>query len=412
MNKANPHLFFCRALEFKRVPAPNNSQETWLIPQNSDVEDQADELFVLEIPVRAALDNAFKKLADNQVPVFNRQELDPKHEWTEEQGNYAECLFLELEGTYLAQAIIDDERVLVKAMLEKKPELLLFTNYVFPTSEYTGQRFSTNNHLGLACRRKQIEMVKIITPYFEKLTKDDEQIELAQAIRNAGFGEWKKYETDARGEILIPAEYQKIINDLMQVFKSENIANGTTDYRTLSPRIETAMESLYNRLLPGYKEEEARRLIFNNLDVELLLFAAYKAYDTQFDSFQTWEQRNAYCIRVIGIVQSFLSPETAKIFCEGLYYVVEENRDISARAATLKFADGKTSFYSSGPGFLATRSGLGFDHFVVDLEVGRSAGRCFGKNLSSKNNTIAGLSNACSNNQISNQLRTVISNHV
>ncbi len=263
---------------------------------------------------------------------------------------------------------MDDDGDTVKAMLDKKPELLLFKPDVIVTSDYTGQRFSVDgNFLGLACRRKQIEMVKIILPYFEKLqADDDEQSEESAAIKNAGLAQWLKYPADAKGEIQVPADYQAIIDDLIKVFKSETIADGTTDFRTLSANSETAMEALYTRLVPGYKEEDInKRDVFNkqnHLDIELLLYAAYKAYDTHFDSFKTWERRDAYCIRVIGILQNFLSPETAKIFCEGLYSVVEESRAVSDKAAGLKLKDG-TSFYSGSD--FARRVGLGLEFLVA-----------------------------------------------
>ncbi len=135
------------------------------------------------------------------------------------------------------------------------------------------------------------------------------------------------------------------------------------------------MEALYNRLVPDYNEEDiSKRDVFNkqnHLEVELLLYAAYKAYDTYFHSFQIWERRDAYFIRVIGILQNFLQPETAKIFCEGLYYVVQENKAVSDTAAGLKLKDG-TSFYSGSD--FALRTGVGFE-FLVGGAGGREVSR-------------------------------------
>jgi hypothetical protein len=123
----------------------------------------------------------------------------------------------------------------------------------------------------------------------------------------------------------------------------------------LSGETEEALKAFFNQLLP----EEATRLD-DYLDPELLLYAAYAGYHNNFHTFQNWEQRDAFCIRVIGLAQSVLSPETAKIFCEGLYYVVTENRKISACAASLKFKDG-LPFYRLDRELL---SGLGFDHLI------------------------------------------------
>ncbi len=208
-------------------------------------------------------------------------------------------------------------------------------------------------------------MVKIILPYFDKLQANDEQSKKSVEFKNAGIAEWKEYQTNAQGEIQIPAEYQAIIEDLVKVFESETIPTGTKDFRTMSPNIETAMEVLYNRLLPDFKEDDiSKRQVIgkqNHLDIELLLYAAYKAFDTHFDSLKT-RGREAYCIRVIGILQNFLPPETAKIFCAGLYYVLGENREVDERAAGLYLQDGTTLFYSGSD--FAHQKGLGFEFLI------------------------------------------------
>jgi hypothetical protein len=210
-------------------------------------------------------------------------------------------------------------------------------------------------------------MVKILLPYYSELQADkpQEEADEIEAIKNVGLAEWLKYSLDAGKNIQIPADYQALMNGLIDVFKAEDIAP-KTPVNILSPKVETAMNELYERLLPGITNPELapeNRPVMtkeNHLDVELLLLAAYKAYDERYDEFLTWEQRSAYCIRIIGIVQNFLPPETGKIFCESLYYVVEENRKISPRAEGLKLADGTTSFYA--PLDLVLREGLGFDY--------------------------------------------------
>ncbi len=369
MKAANRNQFFKTTLGFMTVSAPNDPKETWLIPTDSDIKS---EMFLeWQIPARDAAYNAFmEKLAANEVPVFTSDDLDPKGEFQKGYVQYTQVLLDELAHNYLAQAIIDDEREIVKAMLDRKPELLLCRNFIIATSEHTGQRFALANFLGLACLRKQIEMVKIITPYFDKLLADldaeEDIVEIVEieGIKNAGLAQWLKYPTNANGEIQVPAAYQAIIDDLIKVFTSETMAVGNWDFRTMSPNIETAMEVLYNRLSPDYKEDDIskRRVLAkqNHLDIELLLYTAYKAYNTHFKSLKTWERRNAYCIRVIGILQNFLPPETAKIFCAGIYNVVNENRAVSTEAAGLKLKDG-TSFYSGSD--FANQKGLGFEFF-------------------------------------------------
>ncbi len=363
MKAANRNQFFKTTLGFKAVSAPNDPKETWLIPTDSDIKSEM--ILEWQIPARDAAYNAFmEKLAANEVPVFTSDELDPKGEFQNGYVKYTQALLDELALNYLAQAIIDDEREIVKAMLDKKPELLLRSDFVIATSEHTSQRFSSANFLGLACLRKQMEMVKIITPYFDRLIAgaevDEEEIARVKLIKKAGLAQWFKYQIDANGEIQVPAEYQAIIDDLIRVFTSETIPTNTRDYRRLSTNIETAMETLYNRLLPDFKKEDKseRRVLTkqNYLDVELLLNAAYRTYYTRFDSFSTWEQRTAFSIRVVGILQNFLHPETAKIFCLGVFEVLNNRRSKSAHRLKL---GNVTPFYSKLDS--GARVGLGFE---------------------------------------------------
>ncbi len=362
MKEVNRNKFFNATLGFKTAAAPHDSKETWLISEEYNNELGA---FQWQIPLRDAANQAFmQKLAAKEVPVFTRDELDPRGQYSELHIVYTLALLNELSLTYLAQAIIDDDRETVTAMLDKKPKLLLNRNFVVATSEYTGQSFSSDNFLGLACWRKQIEMIKIILPYFKRLQDDDEQSAESDAIKKAGLAQWKDYDMDEDGEIEIPANYQAIIDELIILFKAENIQTRSTQYPMpkriadvlLSADVETAMTALYNLLLP--KERVLTQK--NYLEIELLLVAAYD-YRIHFRADDRFDAKvGAYCIRVLGILQRFLQPETAKIFCEGLYHVTEKKQPISAQAAALKLKDG-TAFYPEVE--LALRSEVGFECF-------------------------------------------------
>src|SRR3990167_5591964 len=106
-----------------------------------------------------------------------------------------------------------------------------------------------------------------------------------------------------KDKIVIPEKYANIAKSLIDVFKEETFPNAT-----LSEKTESALSSLFNMLLP----EQAVKLD-DYLDIELLLLAVYQAYRDNFGAFQDWQQRNAFCIRTMGLIHSVLGPETAKI---------------------------------------------------------------------------------------------------
>lgn len=273
-----------------------------------------------------------------------------------------------LDKTALLQAIIDDNRQRVIRILNEKPWLLLqnIKNDREIKSKLTWQKFKLAQHenpLAIAAKRKQIEMVNLLLPYYERLAEDDQLNEksrqYAKNAKEAGLNAWSFYEIrkNARHkkEIVIPTEYTALINNLINLFTSEYISPDRKyftqlPFTKLSEDIENAMRSLLNLLVPKTAVE-----LDNHIDVELLLLAAYQLYRQKFHHFASGEQRDAFCIRVIGLIQSALSPETAKMYCEGFYGVVYHNRPIRDHAASLKLSDGH-SFYRANRKSL---SGLG-----------------------------------------------------
>ena len=264
------------------------------------------------------------------------------------------------------QAVIDDDRNIVAELLDKNPELLLVKakKGVAIQSQHTWLTIDAEDEdaLSIAVKRKQIKMVELMLPYYDKLEQTPDVLQAkSKALSAWVFYKMQKNEEGAI-EIVIPREYSIYAQSLIDVFRNETFPNGTNG--KFSEKTELAIESLFNILLPKRSVK-----LDDYLDPELFLLALYKAYNDNFALFQgNWKQLEAFCIRVIGLVQSVLSPETAKIFCEGLYYVVEESRSISPRASLLKLLSGE-AFYRSG---FESRVGLGFEYLCSGRGHGRA----------------------------------------
>ncbi len=136
---------------------------------------------------------------------------------------------------------------------------------------------------------------------------------------------------------------------LDETFTPEQTRTLFKNFTHLSENAENAIRSLLNLLAPKTAVE-----LDNHIDVELLLLAAYQLYEQKFNDF-TWHQRDAFCVRVIGLIQSTLLPETAEIFCEGMNDVLDRRRLVSERAASFTLCH-DTSFYRAARESL---SGLG-----------------------------------------------------
>ena len=292
----------------------------------------------------------------------------------------------------LWQAVIDDNREQVKKILDARPDLLLIDppeDFVIE-SKCTWQKMYAENPLVMAAKRRQIEMIKLLLPYYDKLPQTD-------AVVNAkakGLSAWVHYEIfkndEDEDEIVIPEKYTEYAKKMLDVLCKETFPNGVPGQNNipmnveLSEKTEEALKSLLNDLLPKHAVK-----LNDYFDVELLLLAVYKAYSDHFMRFHNWEQRDTFCVRVSGLIQGVQSPETAKILCEGLDDVVtalEKGEEIkfSENACEHKLKEGEAYFRIGRDSFI----GLGFNFLCGFFGHGVSGGavgpQAFGKIMLSK----------------------------
>lgn len=322
-------------------------------------------------------DTAFKALTKQGLfrEDIKATYISPGQITIEGKNGLFPSVFVDKVTQRFLQAVINDDRETVAAMLDKMPQLLLVTPDpgLVIESQHTWQKFYAEPALTMACKLKQIKMTELLLSYYDKLPQDDDVIK----AKTAGLCAWKPYVTEENADdetvILIPQEYASLAQSLVDAFREETFPNGIPGENNiprnieLSEPTEAALLSLLDILVPkqAVKLDEC-------IDAELLLLAIYQAYVNNFDTFnQNWNKLDALCIRVMGLIQSALIPETGKIFCESLYDVVIEMdrgkvREISpmANAHMLK---GGEKFYRENRD---SRDGNGFE-FLCDVIGGR-----------------------------------------
>lgn len=255
----------------------------------------------------------------------------------------------------LLQAIIDDDRTLVRTLLSADPNLLVPCPFSLPRlvqSKYTWQTFESEPALMMALKRNQTEMLSIIVEAVEKVGN-----KLTSEQQKDIWTQWNTAEASLESSIERSRQFTAIpevgFQALIDVIKRETFPNGPKGQ--LSKETETALQKFRETLLPkgAIKLDDYCEIIH-------LLLTAYQAYVQAFSQFPDWAQRDVFCVKVIGYIQSLLPVEIAKVFCEGLYSVVEWGKPISERAANLQLRDGHR-FYRDD---LEDVMGLGFN-FVV-----------------------------------------------
>jgi len=274
----------------------------------------------------------------------------------------------------LLQAVADGDTNAICNILREHHKieselLLLDPQYSFTiTSKLTFQTFYAENPLKMAAKRKQLNMIDfLLKNYYEKL----EPTKVVDDAIAESLSAWKCYEMkkDVNGidQIIIPKEYITYFESLVEVISKETFPYGrlSKDNNKLSEETELKLSELLDRLIP----KQAVKLD-DYLDVELFLLAAYTVYrdENVLNDDKKWD---AFCIRVIGLILSVLSPEPSEIWCEGLDKVVvaiTANKEIkiSENAHNHKLKDGSPFYRSSRD----SREGQGFD-FLTDIVGGR-----------------------------------------
>lgn len=255
------------------------------------------------------------------------------------------------------KAVLNDDRETAERMLESRPDLLLMTPPKGMTVKTLAwQIFYAEAAPLMAAKRGQIEMLKIMRPHFDRLAKEEANKMLAVVGEAWAY----QYQKNAQGidEIMIPEEYTYYANALVDAFIAQPIQHNAN----LSASAQSAFLAFFNILLP-----KGAVHLDDYVNPGVFLLALLNMYCDRFDDFQDWDQRDSFCIRLIGLAQSVLSVEDAKIFCEGLYRVVCESVDVSARARELKLSNNQTSFFPAGgrPN-VDSSTGLGFQ-FLCSL---------------------------------------------
>jgi hypothetical protein len=248
---------------------------------------------------------------------------------------------LTIERQYLLlQAILDNQKAAIRDALDRDPELLLVIGLdgidegvgnERLQNRYTWQTLAMNKPLVNVLVSDQVEIVKVLLPYFDKL-EDGRSIALEQ---------WEEaISIKKRRQSNSTAFLHQIIDSII----NNDVEN-----------LENHLKTLRNKLLLCSSTTQT-----DEYDVYQLLLFAYQACINRYSEFQDWQQRDFFAVNIIGFCQSLLPPEYAHVLCRGLFSVVEHSLDMNKYDSRLRLSYGEL-YYRDSP--FAT-SGLGYNYFV------------------------------------------------
>lgn len=203
-----------------------------------------------------------------------------------------------------------------EAMLEKYPALLLEKGGVAP-DVFSREGMDIKGGLTpfqVALSVRDVGMGELIKPYFDRL-------ENGPALMQAQFYEFftggleahnVKQEKKAFDFSVILAAILRATSAEVQVALSKAGAQfSETDTAREKPDDELTLVEALNR----FRERFAQQKIFNPYH----LLRVFEIYTNQFKAFQTWDQRDLFCIQLIGFIQCSLPICYGLGFAQGRY---------------------------------------------------------------------------------------------
>lgn len=203
-----------------------------------------------------------------------------------------------LDLEQLLQAVIDDDIETVKKILDAKPELLLQEPQINEgvESRKTLQKFNAKP-FKVAIKRRQLEMVSLMLPYFSKLENGKQHALTQWFALNVSQEEKTQYEFKIKTLIEIIAKETFPYSPKKTGSISDKLIASTSN------KTKWALETFRKELLP-----DGIITLENYPDVEQLFIAAYKVYSEHRDVLRA-QHEDLYGIFVFNVMKSVLIPE-------------------------------------------------------------------------------------------------------
>src|SRR3990167_2861287 len=134
---------------------------------------------------------------------------------------------------------------------------------------------------------------------------------------------------DAYYQKQTPFDFSQIVEAISQ----SSDANVQKALRLELPN-QTVLWSGLEQFRADFTQRSSQETVFNPQH----LLKAFELYDSQFDKWRSWNQRDLFWRQVVGFVQRFLPANIAMDFAQGLYNRVE-HQEKSARSFKFKYGE-------------------------------------------------------------------------
>jgi hypothetical protein len=274
------------------------------------------------------------------------------------------------------QAVVDDDRNTVQATLDSRPELLLenFENRPAIESQLTWQVFTAEPVVKILIKRGQIEMLKCILPYFEKLERKGALVQAKHYVLKQIEQAHEEMQqqplldldalvtqiTDGLDEITIGDMTSHIIDKFNGGIPERPVTEWTGE------RLKEKIQSFRDTLLP-----QKAVSLSNYYNIELHLYASIAASEQlyQLEGFDNMGQNLSiavyYQMMVVGFLQSLVNPELAKTIQAGIEEVLDGKTTAEASQLKPKNPHSQEDYYREKE----SEEGLGYTTVIIDLSA-------------------------------------------
>ncbi|KTD14322.1 hypothetical protein [Legionella israelensis] len=207
-------------------------------------------------------------------------------------------------------------------------------------TDFSGRIYEKVTLFQTALLTHNVNLVKIIEPYFDKLPNEAE--EKARQFNKAfpnGFPDQTSYDFSTLIQVITTSSDDNILDALEKKQNNTRICEALNIFRK------------------EFTDLSMKEKYFNPQH----LIEAFNVYNQQFIPW-SFNQLSLFWCQIIGYIQRYLPAYYAQVFCQRLDSLVEEKKSFTR---SLTFENDSKVFYPLS----SSSSGLGFDYAIFDGEL-------------------------------------------
>lgn len=346
--------------------------------------------------------------------------LKDRDEFTKTSGTFRRAWLLNVKREELMHRVLWNNQKGVEALLEQANNHpthrlerltdLLCKPILNVVTDPSGKPFKNVTPFEAALCTGNQRLCELLKSYFEQIPNGLEIIQAQiKKIFPEGFPEEGEAPHIQKQKQQALAFKEKVLKPLIAVM----IADTTSEEDVIAMLDNKRADSTLGSAIADFREEIKKLSYEDPISNPFYLQEAFNLYGECFNRLTSWDQKDLFCIQVIGLIQCYSSAADLQAFAQGLQSLVDERKPFQGSFEFAPIWNNEQRLNIN----MKELCGLGF-HYVLDPFVGcgvfidgqteglEGPSACYSKFLSNKNKRLYEFSAEIA--AVSSQLRNTL----